>query len=91
MNGSNFFPTESFLDSSTVFRTFSASSVDCACFWRVPICGFVPNIRQGDAFGETRDSHFLSFFDDFALKNLDFSKITKNFNPDFDGHEFLSY
>ena len=29
---SNFFPSESFCDSSDVFRTYSASSVDCACF-----------------------------------------------------------
>jgi hypothetical protein len=42
LTGFNFFPAQSILDSSPVFRTSSASSDDFACFCRVAIISFLP-------------------------------------------------
>ena len=44
--GCNFLSSEPILDSSSVFRTYSARSVDCAWFWKVTV-KVKDTIREG--------------------------------------------
>ena len=61
LSDSIFIRTESILDSSTVFRAFSASSVDCAYSWWISISRFVlkhPARRGLHKDGEPSDFDF---------------------------------